>query len=148
MPKNFLKQIREDKGIDGATFAEKIGTSFAHLSRFENNKGNFSTKLIRRVTAELNVSREYLFTGEEDHKIPKDQKEIMMQAARMTLMYYKDKNYDDDFGTKIATELYELILDYQNKSLEKSEKLDLIEQLETKYLSIKCFVDYLKNNEK
>ena len=60
-----VKKYRKEAGLTQEHLSERLGISQKHLSIIETGTQFASASLIGRISKELNVSLEYLLTGEE-----------------------------------------------------------------------------------
>lgn len=60
-----IKKIRKEKGFTQQQFAKEINISQSYLSDLENNRKNISTKTLELLSEKLNISMNYLTTGEK-----------------------------------------------------------------------------------
>lgn len=60
-----IKKIRKEKGYTQQQFAKEINISQSYLSDLENDRKNISTKTLELLSEKLDVSMNYLTTGEK-----------------------------------------------------------------------------------
>lgn len=60
-----IKTIRKERNLTQLEFAEKVGLSRSYLSDLENDRKNISTKTLELLSEKLDVSMNYLTTGEK-----------------------------------------------------------------------------------
>lgn len=58
-----IRSIRKERGLTQSEFADKIGLSRSYLSDLENDRKNISTKTLKLLSEKLNVSTNYITTG-------------------------------------------------------------------------------------
>lgn len=73
---NRIKEVRKRFKETQKEFADNINISQAHLSNIENGKDNPSDKLLRVISAEYEISFDWLKTGEGEMTIGMDCPEI------------------------------------------------------------------------
>jgi transcriptional regulator with XRE-family HTH domain len=108
MSENFLKKIREAKGISQIDLAGKVGIARSHLSNFESGKVNLSAKVLTRISKILGVDVSEIKTGKPDSHFDPENKEKLLKAMIITNEIYGD-NFDKEMIVSIATEVYTLI---------------------------------------
>lgn len=59
-----LKQLREELGLSGAKFGEKIGIGRNAISRIETGKNSLTEQNIKSICREFNVNEDWLRNGE------------------------------------------------------------------------------------
>ena len=62
MPKNFLRQIREQKNIGQAELAQRIGVSKQLLSGFENGRSGVSHQVLRKIAELFQIAPDQKFS--------------------------------------------------------------------------------------
>lgn len=140
---NFLRKIREDKKIGQSDLAEKIGVSKQLLSGFENGRSGVSNEVLKKLAEALDVSSDAILTGKSYKPFDEKGRKQLSEAMNMTFKYYGD-DFDKDTIIKISTELYGLIVDFDNLKND-SDKIDFIKSLEEKIaigLASKCFLKF------
>lgn len=112
MPTNFLKKIREERGMSARALALKIDVSPQLISNFENNRSNISQEVAKKITDELGITHEYLMSGvsRENRTLTKT---TMAKAIKMVAQYYEKQGIDNDALITISTELYLQLLDLE-----------------------------------
>jgi transcriptional regulator with XRE-family HTH domain len=108
MSENFLKKIREAKGISQIDLAGKVGIARSHLSNFESGKVNLSAKVLTRISKILGVDVSEIKTGKPDSQFDPENKEKLLKAMIITNEIYGD-NFDKEMIVSIATEVYTFI---------------------------------------
>jgi transcriptional regulator with XRE-family HTH domain len=142
---NFLKKIREDKKIGQTELANRIGVTKQLLSGFENGRSGISNEVLIKLAEELQVSPDAILTGKSYKPIDHKNRQHLSEAMSMTFKYYGDE-FDKDTIVKISTELYSIIVDF-NELKTESERQDFIKSLEEKIavgLAAKCFLKNIK----
>jgi len=108
MSENFLKKIRETKGISQIDLAGRVGIARSHLSNFESGKVNLSAKVLTRISKILGVDVSEIKTGKPDSQFDPENKEKLLKAMIITNEIYGD-NFDKEMIVSIATEVYTFI---------------------------------------
>ncbi len=146
MSKNFLKQIREAKGLSQIDLAVRAGVSKQLLSGFENGRSGISNEVLQRIAEILEVSTDTIFSGKSQTPFDEKGRKILLQAMQNTFEFYGDK-FDKETIIKIATELYGIMIDFEsvdNKSMQKEFCRELEEKV-TFGLAAQCFINFHKN---
>ena len=63
---NRLKELREERGLSVRKLSELIGIKFESISRYENEKRDISTDLLKMFSNYFEVSIDYLL-GRTDY---------------------------------------------------------------------------------
>lgn len=63
-----IKNLRTQKGLSQAEFAEKIGLSRGHITRLESGKFNPSTDVLKKIANLFDVSADYLLDDSTDNE--------------------------------------------------------------------------------
>ena len=108
---NFLKKIREDKKIGQSELAVKIGVSKQLLSGFENGRSGISNEVLQKLADVLEVSSDAILTGKSIKPFSEIGRKQLSEAMNMTFKFYGDE-FDRDTIIKISTELYSIIVDF------------------------------------
>ena len=108
---NFLKKIREDKKIGQSELAVKIGVSKQLLSGFENGRSGISNEVLQKLADALEVSSDAILTGKSTKPFSEIGRKQLSEAMNMTFKFYGDE-FDRDTIIKISTELYSIIVDF------------------------------------
>ncbi len=142
---NFLKKIREDKKIGQSQLAEKIGVSKQLLSGFENGRSGISNEVLKKIADVLDVNPDAILTGKSTKPFDDNSRKQLGQAMSMTFKLYGDE-FDKETIVKIATELYGLIVDFENinKDFERKKFKKSLEDKIALGLAAKCFLNYKK----
>ncbi len=147
MLKNFLKQIRQEKGIKQADLARKAGLFKQNISDFEKGKQGFSKESLDKISAVLDVSVNHILTGESDESIDKKSRARLEKA--MTLAGFR-VDLGKEMTIKIAAEIFNLLTAIDSfKS--SGEKKKFLNSLESKYitgLAAQCLLNSKKNASK
>lgn len=150
MPKNFLKKIREEKGISQSKLASSVGVSKQLLSGFENGRSGVSNEVLGKIAKFLGVSSDYVLSGKNKGVVDGKDKENLAKAMSMAFDFYGEE-FDKDTLIKIATQIYVLMVDFDDIRDDdgkiKSFKNHLAEDV-ANGLAAKCFLDsmFKKNN--
>jgi transcriptional regulator with XRE-family HTH domain len=145
---NFLREIREKYGIQLAELAKRVGVTRASLNGFEKKRHSISDEVLLKIANILNVRPEEIIPGKSIKNTEAGQK-YLFKAIKMTDKYYAKQNFSEDFMIDIATELYNFLVDFdekQNKNKIIVMKKDL-KNLLCKGLAAKCFLDFLDKNK-
>ena len=142
---NFLKKIREDKNIGQSELAVKIGVSKQLLSGFENGRSGISNEVLRKLAEALDVSSDAILTGKSTKPFDELGRKQLSDAMGMTFKFYGDE-FDKDTIIKISTELYSIIVDFDELKNEADRK-EFRKSLEEKIaigLASRCFLKLKK----
>jgi len=128
MTENFLRQIREEKSFGQTELARKAGVSKQLIWGFENGKNGISNEVLKKLATALKVNPSYIMTGKmEAESFDAKDKQRMFEAIKITHEFYKDYGFDQDTLSKIATEMYGFMVDFdrlkvamENKNFNKS----------------------------
>ena len=118
---NYLKKIREDKKIGQAELAHKIGVTKQLLSGFENNRSGISNEVLKKLADALEVNPDAILSGKSSKPFDDKGRKQLSDAMNLTFKYYGDQ-FDKETIVKIATELYGLILDFDNLKSDHDKK--------------------------
>lgn len=142
---NFLRKIREDKKIGQSELARKIGVSKQLLSGFEKGRSGISNEVLKKLADVLDVSPDAILTGRSYKPFDDVGRKQLQEAMNMTFKYYGDQ-FDKDTIIKISTELYGLIVDFDNLNNDEGRNnfKKLIEDKIILGLASKCFAQYKK----
>lgn len=132
MSENFLKKIRETRGISQIDLAAKIGVTRGHLSNFESGKINLSPKVLTKAARALGVDVSEIKTGKPDSQITPENKEKLLKAMIIANELY-GANFDKEMIVNIATETYSLMMSSDSMNDEESEKC-FLKLLKSKYI--------------
>lgn len=145
MPKNFLKKIREEKKIGQTELALKVGVSKQLLSGFENGRSGVSNEVLRKLADALSVSPDAILSGKSQNPFDEKGRKKLTQAMTKTFNFYGDE-FDKETTIKIATELYGLMVDFDEIKKEVAQK-NFKKSLEEKIitgLAAQCFLNSKK----
>jgi transcriptional regulator with XRE-family HTH domain len=143
---NFLKKIRESKNISQSNLANKIGVTKQLLCGFENGRNGISNEVLQKLATTLDVSQDAILSGKSFDIFDYENKKLLTKALNMTFKYYGE-DLDKDTIIKISTELYGILVDFNNQKTQ-SDIASFNANLEDKIavgLAAKCF---LKNNNR
>ena len=146
MSENFLKKIRETKGVSQIDLASQVGIARSHLSNFESGKVNLSLKVLTKVSKALGVDVSEITTGRSDAQINPENKEKLLRAMIITNEIYGD-SFDKEMIVNIATETYSLMINADSMSGEKNEE-SFLKLLKSKYvtgLAANCLLNIKKS---
>ena len=132
MSENFLKKIRETRGISQIDLAAKIGVTRGHLSNFESGKINLSPKVLTKAARALGVDVSEIKTGKPDAQITPENKDKLLKAMIIANELY-GANFDKEMIVNIATETYSLMISSDSMNDEESEKC-FLKLLKSKYI--------------
>jgi len=142
---NFLRKIREDKKVGQSELAKKIGVSKQLLSGFEKGRSGVSNEVLKKLAEVLEVSPDAILTGKSYKPFDDRGRKQLQEAMNMTFKYYGDE-FDKDTIIKISTELYGLIVDFDDLKNE-DERQNFKNLMQDKIilgLASKCFLQYKK----
>jgi transcriptional regulator with XRE-family HTH domain len=142
---NFLKKIREDKKIGQSELAVKIGVSKQLLSGFENGRSGISNEVLQKLADALEVSSDAILTGKSTKPFNEIGRKQLSEAMNMTFKFYGDE-FDRDTIIKISTELYSIIVDFdelKNDADREKFKKSLEEKIAVG-LASNCFLKLTK----
>jgi transcriptional regulator with XRE-family HTH domain len=145
MSQNFLKQIREEKSFGQAELARKAGVSKQLIWGFENGKNGVSSEVLRKLAEVLKVTPNYITKGSDvGSPLTEEEKKRMFEAMKITHEYYKDYGFDYEMMSKIATEMYGFMSDFE-KLKEQIGSNSFDKSLNEKIasgLAAKCFLSF------
>lgn len=148
MRKNFLKEVRETRNISQSELAQKAGVSKQLISGFENNRNGVSQKVLKNLAEALNVkTADILYGSDSNNSFNELQSKKLREAMDMVFKEYGDV-FDREIIVKISTDLYSMIIEYEEAS--SSRKKILLEIIEDKIIAgfaAKCFVNNINNNQ-
>lgn len=138
---NFLKKIREDKNIGQSELASRIGVSKQLLSGFENGRSGISNEVLKKLAEALDVSSDAILTGKSTKPFDDLGRKQLSEAMRMTFKFYGDE-FDKDTIIKISTELYSIIVDFDElkNDADREEFKKTLEEKIAIGLASKCFL--------
>lgn len=145
MSQNFLKKIREEKGVKASELARLVGVSRQNIYSYEQGVGISNNVLIKIANA-LDVSANHILTGEESRSENAIKSEYLSKAMDMTYKFYENDDLERSVMIKIATEIYNLIANY-NKVKDSAHKEIFEKSLQDKIikgLAAKCFLEFDK----
>lgn len=147
MPKNFLKQIRQEKGLRQADLARKTGLFKQNISDFEKGKQGFSKESLDKIADALDVSVNHILTGESDESLDKKSRARLEKAMTLAGFYVE---LGKETTIKIAAEIFNFLTAIDScKS--KSDQKKILNSLESKYitgLAAHCLINSKKNAPK
>lgn len=133
MSENFLKKIRETKGISQIDLAGRLGIARSHLSNFESGKVNLSAKVLTKISKVLGVDVSEITTGKPDAQFNPENKEKLLKAMIITNEIYGE-NFDKEMIVSIATEVYTLIKNADSINNE-DDKENFQKLMKSKYIT-------------
>ena len=133
MSENFLKKIRETKGISQIDLAGRAGIARSHLSNFESGKVNLSAKVLTRISKILGVDVGEIKTGKSDSQFDPENKEKLLKAMIITNEIYGD-NFDKEMIVSIATEVYTFIKNADSIN-DEDDKESFQKLMKSKYIA-------------
>jgi transcriptional regulator with XRE-family HTH domain len=138
---NFLKKIREDKNIGQSELASRIGVSKQLLSGFENGRSGISNEVLKKLAEALDVSSDAILIGKSTKPFDDLGRKQLSEAMRMTFKFYGDE-FDKDTIIKISTELYSIIVDFDElkNDADREEFKKTLEEKIAIGLASKCFL--------
>jgi transcriptional regulator with XRE-family HTH domain len=140
---NFLKRIREERNIGQSELAEKVGVSKQLLSGFENGRSGISNEVLKKISDFLQVSTDTILNGKSSIPFDNKSRNQLSEAMRLTFKFYGDE-FDKETIIKIATELYGLMVDFENLKVnsKKEHFKKILEEKIAQGLAAKCFLGY------
>ena len=141
---NFLKKIRQEKGLKQSDLARRAGVSRQLLWGYENGKFGVSSQILSKLAGALSVSPSYIVTGKtSSESLNSTEKKRMLEAIKTTSEFYKDHNFDQETVLKIAMEVYNFTTNFNdlkkeigNNGFNKSLNDKIISGL-----AARCFID-------
>jgi transcriptional regulator with XRE-family HTH domain len=142
---NFLKKIREDKKIGQSELATKIGVSKQLLSGFENGRSGISNEVLKKLSEALDVSPDAILLGKSIKPFDDFGRRQLSEAMSMTFKFFGDE-FDKDTIIKISTELYSIIVDFDElkNDAERDKFKKTLEEKIAVGLASKCFLKLKK----
>ena len=142
---NFLKKIREDKKIGQSELAVRIGVSKQLLSGFENGRSGVSNEVLKKLSEALDVSPDAILLGKSTKPFDDVGRRQLSEAMNMTFKFYGDE-FDKDTIIKISTELYSIIVDFDElkNDAERDKYKKSLEEKIAVGLASKCFLKLKK----
>jgi transcriptional regulator with XRE-family HTH domain len=142
---NFLKKIREDKKIGQSELATRIGVSKQLLSGFENGRSGVSNEVLKKLSEALDVSPDAILLGKSTKPFDDVGRRQLSEAMNMTFKFYGDE-FDKDTIIKISTELYSIIVDFDElkNDAERDKYKKSLEEKIAVGLASKCFLKIKK----
>lgn len=92
-----LQKYRKSSGLSQEGLAEKLNTSFQHISNIENGRNFISAELLEGISEVLNISPATLFLSESQFNFSKDE----IEALR-GFIHQKFKDTEDELLSKIC----------------------------------------------
>lgn len=140
---NFLKRIREERNIGQSELAEKVGVSKQLLSGFENGRSGISNEVLKKISDFLQVSIDTILSGKSSTPFDDKSRSQLSEAMRLTFKFYGDE-FDKETIIKIATELYGLMVDFENLKVNSKKEYfkNVLEEKIAQGLAAKCFLNY------
>jgi transcriptional regulator with XRE-family HTH domain len=140
---NFLKRIREERNIGQSELAEKVGVSKQLLSGFENGRSGISNEVLKKISDFLQVSTDTILNGKSSIPFDDKSRNQLSEAMRLTFKFYGDE-FDKETIIKIATELYGLMVDFENLKVNSKKEYfkKILEEKIAQGLAAKCFLSY------
>lgn len=131
-PKNFLKEIRESKGVKQNKLAELTELNAQDISGFEKRKHGLKPENLEKIAAVLGVSINHILTGESEESLEKRRRKTLEKAIELAGRYYLDLGRDKII--KIAFEIIPLLEKLESLGSDE-EKKEFLESLEVNYVS-------------
>jgi transcriptional regulator with XRE-family HTH domain len=145
MSENFLRKIREEKSFGQSELARKAGVSKQLISGFEKGRNGLSAEVLRKIADVLKVNPTYIITGKKSGESFNDaEKNRMMEALKITHEFYKDYDFDHETMSRIATEMFGFMSDFEKLKAEiggKNFSKSLNEKIAAG-LAAKCFLSF------
>lgn len=140
---NFLKRIRKERKIGQSELAEKVGVSKQLLSGFENGRSGISNEVLKKISDFLQVSTDTILNGKSSTPFDDKSRDQLSEAMRLTFKFYGDE-FDKETIIKIATELYGLMVDFENLKVNSKKEYfkKILEEKIAQGLAAKCFLSY------
>jgi len=142
MTQNFLKKIRESKNIGQSELARLVGVSKQLICGFENGRSGISNEVLRKIAETLQIKPSQIIDGKSPHPFDQSGRDKLTKAMSMSFSFYADE-FDKETLIKIATEIYVLMLDFEEMSLkhEDSDLEDFLKEKITIGLAAKCLLN-------
>lgn len=146
MKKNFLKKIRNQKGLTLQELSVLAKSSPQAISNYENFRINLGKEALERVAKALDVSVLQITTTGISHFTATDQK-LLSESMMLANKFYSD--LDQEEIVEIATKIFKLHHDYKAALENKTEK-DFEKYLKsqlTNGLAAKAFLNKIISNK-
>ena len=145
MTKNFLRQIRKQRDLRVVDISNALNVSDQIIRRFENGTSSISIKKIDEILKYLNISYEYLMTGEDKNNSASTskQQELMLHAFNMVYKVYGNDNFDDSTIHAIANNVYLQLPNSKAVAQDPEVENRFLEKMKEQYfagLAAKCFI--------
>ena len=145
MSENFLKQIRTEKSFGQSELARKAGVSKQLIWGFENGRNGLSAEVLRKIAEVLKVNASHIISSKKDGGVfDEKEKKRMLEAMKITHEFYKDYHFDHETMSKIATEMYGYMSDFDTLKADIGNK-NFNKSLNDKIaagLAAKCFLNF------
>jgi transcriptional regulator with XRE-family HTH domain len=92
-----LKQLRAEKKISQADFAQKIGVHVTHLSRYERGLSSPSLEVTQKIAEELDISIDILVFGHQNNVDSINDKELASLFKKVEFLSEKEKEMIKSF---------------------------------------------------
>ena len=121
--------------------ASRIGVSKQLLSGFENGRSGISNEVLKKLAEALDVSSDAILIGKSTKPFDDLGRKQLSEAMRMTFKFYGDE-FDKDTIIKISTELYSIIVDFDElkNDADREEFKKTLEEKIAIGLASKCFL--------
>ena len=125
--------------------ATKIGVSKQLLSGFENGRSGVSNEVLKKLSEALDVSPDAILLGKSTKPFDDVGRRQLSEAMNMTFKFYGDE-FDKDTIIKISTELYSIIVDFDElkNDAERDKYKKSLEEKIAVGLASKCFLKLKK----
>lgn len=144
--KNFLSQIRKERGIKQNQLAKAVGKTPQEISSFEKGKTNLTREVLMRIANYLNTTIEDIFDDKPSDFMNDDTKALMVESVEVA-------SFHNELGREavleIAQEVFDNLRMYACLKTEE-EKKKFQKSLKKKYitgLAADCLINKKFSNE-
>jgi len=115
------------------------------LSGFENGRSGVSNEVLKKLSEALDVSPDAILLGKSTKPFDDVGRRQLSEAMNMTFKFYGDE-FDKDTIIKISTELYSIIVDFDElkNDAERDKYKKSLEEKIAVGLASKCFLKLKK----
>ena len=155
MKENFVKKVRERKGISQVELAKKSSIPYQNIGKIEKNQIGLGPKRLKKIAKALKVDEEELRTGIPTELIRKREQKRIETAMSYALELYEDSHEFISLNNKekrskivnIAGIANEMLIEVENLE-EKEDKDNYVKRLKYKHVSglaANCVINIIKN---
>ena len=141
---NFLKEIREKRGLTPSELARRAGISKQSLNGFEKKRHGVSNEVLLKLADVLEVKMDEIVPGKYPPYLEKGRRDYL-KAIKLSDKYYEKEKFDEELMVDIATELHNFLISFDSE--EKTAKIALLRKdMHRKIcqgLAAKCFLNFL-----